>query len=195
MATFGEAGTGSSFTDNSSNDIILGLFTLSEGADVSKISAHIRSSSGTQQAKALIYENASGTPSNLVSQSSESNFTNSYSWVDFAFGTSVALTSGDYWLGLHFEDSFPAIRIDSTGGTGYRVGGNSYASSAPDPISGGTLNSRIYSIYATYTAAGGTTYQASLNDSVGISDSLSRSVIGTAQVIHTKVMGDEGLTF
>lgn len=153
MATFGNTGIGG-YTGTYGGDTKHATkFTLTENADVSKITAYIRDAAlvGGVSCKCAIYADDGGSPSRpsaLKAVSSVSYAPADYAWVDFAI--TVSLTPGVYWLTLKPDTNLHS-KYDA-GSTDQFVDKGEAYDGFSDPF--GTVDwnaDREYSIYATYT--------------------------------------------
>lgn len=160
--TFGNTSIGASRNSTAANNVQGGYFTITESGDVTKLTAYGEDSSGTTNTKGLIVENSS--PYNIVTNavSNVVNVSTTTSWRDYAFSTSPSLTaSTSYGMGILTESNYNRAYFDDFSGSGFYDSSNSYAS--PAALSAPSSNSRLYSIYATYTATGGTTFTPKVN--------------------------------
>ena len=126
-------------------------FTCPEAGTVDSISTYC-SYNSNRQTTCAIYQKSD--LSKLAN--SEIKAGGGIGWTTYTVSGSPALTNQDYWLFLWEEDSginYPEINYDSSdAGKGHESTAYTY-STWPDPVSI-TAQSRIYSIYATYTASG-----------------------------------------
>lgn len=132
------------------------LATLTENGTVSKITANV-AGSASLVAKAVIYsENPADTPDALLATSQEVSVTSGvFSWVDFTFTTPVALTSGDYFLGIIGNSnggSTVQIHCQDVDAGINRFNLDTYSDGPANPFGTPSTSVNEKSIYATYTA-------------------------------------------
>lgn len=155
MATFGNSAAPTADYPMSADRWVGSKFTLTEAADVTKVTGRFGSGSGTgDNMKAVIYADAAGSPGARMGVSAAAAGAAANTDVDFTLV--VSLTAGDYWLGI-VDDGGSAARLGNIAGSGSgRKEGLTYASPA-DPM--GALDDAAvaftFCVYATYTAAGG----------------------------------------
>jgi hypothetical protein len=155
MATFGHTtDDNDNVTVGWNNYKLVDIFTLPESGNVTKLSLHL-SNSVVCNIKAVIYQDSSG-PTTLLGMGTEVAIPNpqTEAWIDLPFGTPVALTAGNYWLGFIGDATATALNIKykSTAGSAY-YGADTYADGASDPFGASTATSREILVYATYTPA------------------------------------------
>jgi hypothetical protein len=151
MATFGntvETWDGSSYAADS---IWMGKFTLAEAGDVSKLTAFVDAWAPCA-ARGVIYADSSGKPGTLLG-AAETLFETHQTpyWADFTFATAIALTAGDYWLGVHLDanEQMGLFRLASAG-TSYNAW-DTYADGTATTCPASAPNTHLYLIYATYS--------------------------------------------
>lgn len=215
MATFGRTTPGTNNFNPFNGYAFASQFTLTESGDISKLTAYLSAGATSRNVIGGIYDTVSGTPKNLLGTTVPTEITSvgSFSWIDMALPSNLSLGSGNYWLAfLGDSTDYTASRVLSSGTTSYDTG-LTYPT-MPDPFTGNVPASNEYAIYATYTpSAGGSAYSDSLNeplgisdivnqtltinrsisDAMGISDTTSSSIAGTAVLETTHIFGDEGL--
>jgi hypothetical protein len=126
-------------------------FQLTVSASVSKITAYIH---GTGNAKCVIYTDNAGAPNAPIGSATSassvpaSTGTGLGTWVDFTFGSPIALAAGYYWLTIYFDNDFSWWYDD--GGTNAWMF-STYANEPTNPFSSHTDRTDLVSIYATYT--------------------------------------------
>ena len=175
FSDFGNEGTAS--TTTGVDQLAGGKFTLTEDGTVTKISAHLRSSTN-RNVKAVIVKSsdltivANGVSNVTVSTASTTNF----AWFDFTFTTNPVLTAADYYLCIVGEGSALRFACTSTGGHAIFDDTNSYTTPT-NPTDGTTTGVQFYRIYATYTPAGGSSAIKSVN---GLAKASAKSVNGLA---------------
>jgi hypothetical protein len=160
--TFGRTAIGGSWTGGlNANDRFVQKFSLSDNAQVSKLTYYVKGDgTASQVAKAIIYADSSGSPTALMGQGSEVTVRGGQAagWVSFPFANTISLTPGNYWIGLIRGDTASTIDVatDKSGGT---------EAFAPDTYSDGAMNpfgtvkgTSTYSLsgYATYTVGSST---------------------------------------
>ena len=149
MPTFGNTAVGGDTFPTTNDRSLLGLFTLSEDADVTEIAVRFDSTSTAgSNAKGLIYNGTAGGARQLATTGQAVPAGGGV--VTWAV-SGLSLSAGDFYLGS-IVDSFQAVwQCDS--GTGARVEDN-YASPSATL---GTINSTgaIPDVYVTYDVPGG----------------------------------------
>jgi hypothetical protein len=157
MATFGNTNTYALFGYHFGIDEkSASKFTLSESALVSKISAYMRNTAGTATHKACIYTDVGGTPTNLVGgATAEVSVTvaSGTSWQEFAYASAFTLSAGDYWLCITGGNATTASTeisfADASGNWSWNA--DTYADGPSEAWGTHNANTRMWSIYATYT--------------------------------------------
>lgn len=165
MATFGKADDGSNVQTFSGDRVYICAGTPSTSGTVTNGSGRVRvTSTGTTQARVVIYSDNAGAPNNFIAQSDEVtvDFTTS-TLTNFAFsGTNQMVVTGGsvYWIGFWFNDpgvpSFEMKRDNTANLVRFRA--ETYPAATPttpftpDGTSNGPLN---VAIDYTETAAGG----------------------------------------
>lgn len=133
------------------------LATLSENGTVSKVTASLAKQTTNRNAKAVIYsENPADAPDALLATSDAVLITSTtFSWIDFTFPTPVALTAGDYFLGIIGEGATSdVVQIhcqDIDAGIN-RFNLDTYSDGPSNPFGTPSTSVNEKSIYATYTA-------------------------------------------
>jgi len=150
--TFGQTSLGGS-TTSIRDKVHAGKFTLTEDGDVDSLWVAITAGAGFGII-AAIYDDTGGTKQG--SDADEVFQFGSAGFLELPYtGGGPSLTgSNDYFLAASVGFNSASIYYDTTGGAG-KEGSRSYDSTMPSSISSYSNNSRIYSIYAEYTAAGG----------------------------------------
>lgn len=162
---------------------------LPGNGQISNITAYLEwDGSGSNNVKAVIYNDNSGFPGSKRAESTARTFTTTPSWVTFTFSPAVSLTAGTYWLSILGQE--PGIY-------GYYDSGaaniNFFKDSAPyptamDPASGFSLSSHNNSIYAVYTA---TAAPFTLDSFTGSSSCFSSSYTATLSWSGTAMPANE----
>lgn len=149
--TFGYTSAGASNADRDLN-AYGSLFTLTEGATVTKLTMYGESVHVAHTSQGNIYQSDNTQVTNGVTATRTGII--SVGWIDYTYSTSPVLTSGDYYLANRATNNTGTSNIayDASAGTGFSdasctVGG------WDSPLAGETDNTNKYSIYATYTAA------------------------------------------
>ena len=149
MPIFGDTTAGADTFPTTNDRSLLGLFTLSEDADVTEIAVRFDSTSTSgSNAKGLIYNGAAGGARRLATTGQAVPAGGGV--ITWAV-SGLTLAPGDFYLGS-IVDSFQAVwQCDS--GTGARVEDN-YASPSANL---GTINATgaIPDVYVTYDVPGG----------------------------------------
>jgi Calcineurin-like phosphoesterase len=159
-STFGKTTVGATTVYASPDYKFVSSFTLPVDADVSKLTVNVKGSgtSGAQPMRGVIYADSAGVPASLKATSTEVTvaFNAAKGWVDLPFGSSVRLTAGTYWLGIHSGpgtgDALIYYSYDTvTSGLDQR--NDPYSDGASSPFGTPTVKDRQMSVYATYTQA------------------------------------------
>jgi len=130
-------------------------FTLSEAGDVSSISWYGKLNSGSGNLKCVIYADSSGYPGAVKGVTNAIVITTTEQWWTATFAVAVSLTAGTYWLAWTSDSSTAYYYNTGTTNQRYSVS-DTYSDGVADPYpAGGTGQARVISIYATYTASGG----------------------------------------
>ena len=160
MATFGKTAIGGTTAVIGLDAKRVAKFTLAEACSVSKLSVYVSgdgSGVGDQVMKGIIYDDdgAAGAPGTLLGTSNEVTVTDGQAagWVDLTFASPIALTAGDYHLGLITGANTNTIkyRYDTVVGIGSN-NADTYSDGPANPFGTPTSGDREMSIYATYTA-------------------------------------------
>ncbi len=112
---------------------------------------------GQQQLRGIVYADDGGAPGALVGLTDEFTFQSSETagWYALPFASPLALSSGDYWLGLISgpQAGVAAFAYDSV--PGVRVGNaNAYAAGPTDPFGPLLTDDKQLSLYLSYNVAG-----------------------------------------
>lgn len=149
MATFGDTTVGGDTKNVAADEAIVGKFTLSELGNVSSISIHCRTSSGTGNIKGLIYADSAGTPGSRLAVGAVVGITTSAGWAVSTL--TVQLAAGDYWIGC-VSDVAIIVSEDSLGGAQTALKTSFTYASPADPFGSETSNDDGFQIncYGTY---------------------------------------------
>ena len=148
MATFGKTNIGSSSTAYNTGNKRGSKFTLSENGTVTDI--NIYATNTKENVKFAIYADSAGSPSALK-YADDTGQTMVNGW-NTKSGLSVALTAGDYWLCWSISGSDITFYYDA-GPRAWNT--HVYADAFPDPFgTPSSDNTRLHSIYCTYTPEG-----------------------------------------
>ena len=129
------------------------MITVPSAGTISKISAHVRNNNSTVALAARLYAGSAGSLGSLIATTQTSNVTTSYAWVDFTFATPQSVSATTYW-----------IEFVGDGGNGpggnlsfihFDGGGASNTGFTKNDFGVPVYDGNQYSIYATYTATGG----------------------------------------
>ncbi len=155
-ATFGYVYSGSETgtLTTSSYRSYMTSYTLSEDGTVSKLTALLQTTSGTENIKGLIYLNTAGVPGAVVAVSDPVQATTSKTSYDLTFSSPVELTAGDYYIGIVGDGSATNFFYAATGT--HKTSSNNYPSPVNDPTEVASYDLKDC-IYATYTAAAAST--------------------------------------
>lgn len=153
MGTFGRTTVGANdFNTHLGNEKYVSKFTLTEAADVSKLTAYVGGVSAA--ARGVIYADSGGAPGALLGESAATSHNTTPQWRDYAFAAPVRLAPGDYWLGLHFSAAM--VGGDFYNGDEASLGRkntDTYTDGAADPFGTPTTINGEFSVYATYELA------------------------------------------
>src|SRR3990172_5903752 len=176
--TFGYESIGAS--NASIEDVIRGtVYSITESGDITKLTVAIDNDNTVHELKGAIYLRSDDSLKGVTNETTNVDAVGPFTWLDLSFGSPVAVSATNYalvaWsnteLGI-FVIAYDAVSVD-------RYGKASTYGTFPDPFDGtsGTASFK-YSIYATYTAAGGGS--ASVSPSVSPSASQSPSASASA---------------
>jgi hypothetical protein len=115
----GSTTIGGSATAMSVNAKRVSKFPLSKSATITSVKIYIDgggATSGSEPARAIVYADSAGAPGARLATSSEVVITagQAAGWVQFKLPTSVLLTAGSYWLGLHSGGTSAVGRYSSS---------------------------------------------------------------------------------
>ena len=138
-------------------------YSLPVAASVSKLSIYLQnnstSTSGQQeQVEGVIYnaDGPNGSPGTLAASSTALTFSSGQSkgWYDLPFSSAVALSAGQYWIGVITGGTGNVARYRYTSVTASRdYNGNSFASGPSNPFGPFSTDSQQMSLYATYSTS------------------------------------------
>jgi len=101
------------------------------------------------------------------------------SWEELTLSSTYTISATTYFLVTWSSTAGGTITVYYDTGAGFYLG-RAYDGTFPDPMTGETANTRKYSIYATYTpAGGGTAWNKDLSDTATPSDAISKRPIST----------------
>jgi RHS repeat-associated protein len=155
--TIGKTSVGASNNKLAANLKSGNKVTLSQQGRFTTISAYLDGNgtgSGSQNVRALIYADSSGSPGPLKATSAQVNIAKGRApgWVDFTISPTVTLPAGDYWLVLHSGTTANIIRRFGDTVTGSeRNNTDTYSDGAADPFGTATTGNWSWSTKATYT--------------------------------------------
>jgi hypothetical protein len=155
MSTFGNTTVESTASTGWADYLLAGKFTLSETADVSKLTATVSNGANAMYVKGVIYADSTGYPGARQGMTPATAIASNQAKgaQDFTFSSAVRLNAGTYHLTLHTDDqgSGFSIYVATTGGN-FTYISSTYASGVPDPFPGsGSTNAWNVAIFATYT--------------------------------------------
>lgn len=167
MATFGNLSTGSSPTDDPSNNTIWvkALTTPASNGTLTSISVYGNILAGAPQLGVALYSDSAGVPNARLAQEVTTRGSFAAGFGVVTTNLSVAVSSGvQYWFGILMFPNAPSddanIHFDSSGGATelyFQVTGLAF----PATMSGATAEStERWSVFGTYTPAGGDTLMA-----------------------------------
>lgn len=168
MSTFGTLVDGDTTEPANTDRAFLGLYTLTEAGTVTAINVRYAADSGTENAKALIYTDSSGTPGTLVASGSST----SVAAGDISHAISASLSAGNYWIGS-VVDNFQYGWRYLTGGAGSAcLTDSSSFSSPPGTFTGASITANLVSVYATYSPANAPTINTQPTNTAVIEDAV-----------------------
>ena len=172
--TFGYTTAGGTQQFHGADYVVGSLYTSSEAGDITKLTVS-GYQSGTN-VKALVFDNTYALLTNGVGGTGVLPLTQG--WVDMTYSTSPSVTAADFGLGVICDGGNHIYYDSGATNQGFQMAGNSYAS--PTDLSGETLVAKKFSVYATYTASGGSGASVTLTGQSGTADIGSLSISGTA---------------
>jgi hypothetical protein len=149
VATFGTLVDGDTTEPGNTDRCFLGLYTLTEAGTVTAINVRYAADTGTENAKALIYTDSSGTPGTLVAVSSSVVVTGG----DQAHTISASLSAGNYWIGSVLDSFQYGWRYLGGGAGSACLSDTSSYASPPSTFTGASISANLVSVYATYSPA------------------------------------------
>ncbi len=162
-STFGTTNPGAS-TDTASSDLKeVSKFTAPAAVSVFKLTGYLSglgAGSGSQPVRAVIYADSGGSPGALLGVSNAVTITagSAWSWVDFTFPTSVSVPAGTVWMGYiaGTTSDLTQLRYDTAANDmRFNLNAGGYGSGPTNPFGTPNLSNKHYSLYATYSTAGG----------------------------------------
>jgi RHS repeat-associated protein len=162
--TIGKITTGASNNKLAANFKSGNKVTLTTQGRFTKISADLDGNgtgSGSQNVRALIYADSSGSPGALKATSVQVTIVKGRArgWVDFTISPAVTLPAGDYWLVLHSGTNANITRRFGDTVTGAeRNNADTYSDGAADPFGTPTSGNWSWSTNATYTPVSNGSY-------------------------------------
>lgn len=135
------------YADSAANTSAMTKITVSASCTVSKIVKRSRGSSGSVNAKALIYQDNAGSPGALVAVGQAVSISTTLGWWDLTFSSPVSLSAGTYWIGAVMDGALRNYYDEITGNYVDSQSGFSY-SSPPDPF--GTVGGNGVGGYCQY---------------------------------------------
>lgn len=149
MSTFGTLVDGDTTEPANTDRAFVGLYNCPVLANITAINARYAADTGTENAKAVIYTDNSGTPGTLLAVGGSTAVAGG----DVSHAISIAVTAGNYWIGTTV-DSFQYGWRYLGGGAGSIATSDSVTfTSPPSNFPGPTVTGNLGSVYATYTAA------------------------------------------
>lgn len=173
MATFGNLSTGTTPTDDPSQNVIWvkALTTPASNGTLTSISVYGDILSGAPTLAVALYSDVAGAPSARLGQevTTLGSFAAGFGIVTTTLSTPISISAGvQYWFGLLIPGAPGTgdanIHFDTASGTElfFQVG-----SSFPDPMSGATSdNTERWSVFGTYTPTGGVAGSGQLGKSL-----------------------------
>jgi hypothetical protein len=159
--TFGYTTPGGTMQSNLGNRAIAGTKeALTESGDVTKISVYGADTSGTLNAKALIYDDdgTGADPGTLMGVTEAISVDTTTQFRDYSFASPISLTAANWWLAFTNDADTHTFYWDANASYKYIID-TSFNYATPGTLDNiAQATSRRVSIYATYTAdAGGAT--------------------------------------
>ena len=147
---FGYTTMGASDAGVGSDDSDIGKFTLTENGDVTKITATVGTSVGTGNAKGLIFDDdgGAGEPDTNLGVGTVMPLTTAKQWLESTL--SESLTSGNYYLGVVFDNDNGVYSYDDTGTNRY-LSNYGYITLGDWDAASDNHFDEVHSYYATYT--------------------------------------------
>jgi PKD repeat protein/glucose/arabinose dehydrogenase len=159
--TFGTTTPGTSVDTATANYKVASRYTAPSAGTVSKVTGYISglgAASGSQPVRAVIYADSGGNPGALLGVSNQVSIAagQAWGWVDFTFPSAVSVTAGTVWIGYiaGTTSDLTQLRYDPLTND-MRYNANTYSSGASNPFGTPATVGFHYSIYATFTPAGG----------------------------------------
>lgn len=156
--TFGytSAGASASFISTPTSGIVT-VATSSQNGTISKLTFYGAYFSTQTSAKGLLYANSSSDPSTLISETTALLLTSAYPtqvWNDVSFSSPQSVSvSTDYWIGIANAGNAVSYAYDTLTSASRSKGSFPYATpSNPWLIASDTVENKVYSVYATYSA-------------------------------------------
>jgi len=153
--TFGKTDIGNSTMEENENRIWACKFYLSQGGQVTKLTAYLQGTDPNAKAKAAIYDHddAHNKPNNRVGIcSTEVVLGNTLQWHDFVLDSPVTLNAGYYWLAIHYGVKHTILYYDSGTAGQWQRRDADYRKGPPDHWGQTKVkNDWEASIYASYT--------------------------------------------
>jgi PKD repeat protein len=144
-------------------------FTMPQNGDITSVTMYHTGGSGSM---ILGVYDGSGTPNNRIGVTASTAVSGSTGWQTINLTSSAYVAGGStVWLAWVYQSN-PGIRYQ-TGSPGRYQSSSTWSGGMPDPFGSGSQTSYIYSIYASYTPAGGPSYGTVGNTSVFGSTSVS----------------------
>lgn len=135
--------------------------TLTVSASVSKLTMYLAptSTSGQQVMEGIIYADQGGSPGALLGATNAFTFmsTDTAGWYDLTFPSPIALTPGNYWIGVisGATSDVAGFRWNNVANS-RALSSNTYTSGPSNPYGTATMDSEQMSVYASYTPQGST---------------------------------------
>lgn len=135
---------------------------LTENGNITKISCRIandQSGNKLTLARAIVFTDSAGSPDTCLGFSDEVSVSAgaSVAWVDFGFGTPLAITAGTYWLGIHWNSNADGIAMygaNVSGALSYYA--DAYPPVASEAFGAASTAAARFAAIATYTPGGAT---------------------------------------
>jgi PKD repeat protein len=137
-------------------------FTMPQNGDITSVTMYHTGGSGSM---ILGVYDGSGTPQNRLGVTNTTTVSGSTGWQTINLTSSAYVASGStVWLAWVYQSN-PGIRYQ-TGSPGRYQSSSTWSGGMPDPFGSGSQSSYLYSIYASYSPAGGPSYGTVGNTSV-----------------------------
>lgn len=155
MATFGKITDGASTQSYTSNRKLVSLFTLSEDAILTSLTARLRTNNTTQTRswRGVIYSDSAGAPDALLYVTDDGTFLSTSVAAYTRNFAGESLPAGNYWVGVqHDANATTSVLLyrDNTAASGVS-NNDTFSDGAATPFGATASNSGPFDVYVTYT--------------------------------------------